>query len=172
MVDQGILTERFELIDGEIISKMGQKRAHAIVIIRLTAWLVALFGPEFVQFQLPVLLTGPDADTSEPEPDAVVLSRPATDFLDESPNSSAVLLVIEVADTTLRFDRTTKAGIYARAGIAEYWVVDIEGRQVFAHRGPAKGAYADVVAYAESDEIAPVARPSSPIRVSEILPPS
>jgi Uma2 family endonuclease len=172
MVDQGLLTERYELIEGEIISKMGQKRAHAIVIIRLTAWLIALFGPEFVQFQLPILVPGKDAEASEPEPDAAVLCRPATDFLEETPDAASVLLIIEVADSTLKFDRSTKAGLYARAEIPEYWVVDIEGRQLFAHREPTNGSYANAVVYAEGDEIACIARPAAPMRVSELLPPA
>lgn len=170
MVEQGILTGRYELIEGEILSKMGQKRAHALVIIRLTAWLVALFGADFVQFQLPIALLGPDNETSEPEPDAAVFSRPATDFLEETPDAGNVLLVIEVSDTTLGFDRNTKATLYARAGIPEYWVIDIAGRQVFVHRQPASIGYTEIIAYHAGEQVAPLARPDAPVGVSDILP--
>src|SRR5690349_22185946 len=70
MWECGILTGRYELIEGVIISKMGQNRLHAYVITRLTAWLLTLFGADFVQFQLPIRVPGKDSETSEPEPDA------------------------------------------------------------------------------------------------------
>jgi Uma2 family endonuclease len=172
MMEQGILTGRYELIEGEIVTKMGQGPHHAYVIIRLTAWLFALFGPDYARFQLPIRLPAPDGETSEPEPDAAVLIRPAADFVDETPEVAAVLLVVEVSDATLRFDRNTKAALYARVGIPEYWVIDIEGHQLFVHRQPAPAGYAEVAAYSGEEEVAPLARPDTPVRVSELLPPA
>ena len=172
MRDCGILTGRYELVEGEIIDKMGQKRPHALVIMQLAAWLFSLFGASFVQIQLPIRVKGKDRDTSEPEPDAAVLVRPGSDFPDDTPEAAYVSLVIEVSDTTLRFDRTTKAALYARSNIAEYWVIDIEGRRVYAHRNPTADGYAETLAYSAGEEIATLARPNAPIAVAELLPPA
>ena len=169
MMENGILTGRYELIEGEILSKMGQKRPHAYVITRLTAWLFILFGADFVQFQLPIQLPGPDNDTSEPEPDAAVLSRPASDFQD-TPEAAYVQLVIEVSDTTLTFDKSTKASLYARAGIPEYWIVDINSRQVLVYRHPSESGYDKPLTFSADAEVATLARPDSPVRISDLLP--
>jgi Uma2 family endonuclease len=171
MLESGILTGRYELIDGEIITKMGQKRAHALVIIRLTAWLIALFGPQFVQFQLPIHVPKPDSETSEPEPDAAVLDRPAGDFVANTPESAHVRLVVEVSDTTLSFDRNTKAALYARAGIPEYWIVDIADRRLLVHRRPISGGYRDTLAYGSDEAVACLDRPDAPVNVVDLLPP-
>jgi Uma2 family endonuclease len=172
MLETGLLAGRYELIEGEIINKMGQKRSHALAIIRLTAWLIGLFGPQFVQFQLPIEVPQPDNNTSEPEPDAAVLDRPATDFVATTPPASHVQLVVEVSDTALSYDRNTKAALYARAGIAEYWIVDIEGRQLLVHRAPAAGAYAAPIAYNAREMVACLARPDAPVLVADLLPPA
>ena len=171
MQECGILTGRYELIEGEIILKMGQGPRHAFIIVQLTAWLIVLFGAEYVRFQLPIRAAGKDRDTSEPEPDAAVLNRPASDFLDETPDAADVSLIIEVSDTTLRFDRNTKAALYARNSIAEYWVIDIAARQIYTHRRPAPEGYAEVVVYNAEEEIATLARPDAPIAVADLLPP-
>ncbi len=168
--ESGVLTGRYELIEGEIISKMGQKRPHAYVITRITAWLIALFGEDFVQFQLPILLLGEDNEMSEPEPDGAVLRQPAAAYRDETPYASEVLLVVEVSDSTLRFDQNTKAALYSRSGIPEYWVIDITKRQVFVYREPAPSGYQSVAVYAPDEEIATLARPEQAIRVADLLP--
>jgi Uma2 family endonuclease len=171
MQESGILAGRYELIEGEIILKMGQKRPRALVIMQLTVWLFSLFGAAFVQVQLPIRVLGKDRDTSEPEPDAAVLTRPASDFLDETPEAMYVSLIIEVSDTTLRFDRNTKATLYARNGVPEYWVIDIEGRQIFSHRQPAPEGYTEVAVYSAGEELSTLARPDAPIAAADLLPP-
>ena len=171
MQDAGILSGRHELIEGEIILMVGQGPRHAYIIVTLTAWLIALFGAEYTRFQLPIRLLGSDRDSSEPEPDAVVLSRPASDFLDATPEASDVCLAIEVSDSTLRFDRSTKAALYARNLIPEYWIIDIERRQVYMHRTPGPAGYADVMVFSASEQIATLARPDAPVAVADILPP-
>lgn len=172
MQDGGILTGRYELIEGEIISKMGQKRRHALTIVLVTEWLISVLGARFVQIQLPIVMPGVDRDTSEPEPDAVVTRRPATEYPDENPGAEDVLLAIEVADTSLGFDRSTKAALYARAGIAEYWILDITGRRLIAHRQAGSLGYDDITAYAENESVSPLSRPDAPVRVSDLLPPA
>jgi len=169
--EANIIDGRYELVEGEIISKMGQGPQHAYVITRLIAWLFVLFGADFVRFQLPIQVPGQDNQTSEPEPDAAVLSRPASDFLEATPDASDVLMVVEVADTTLSFDRSTKAALYARAGIPEYWIVDIAGRQVLVHRQPTMEGYIETVEYGSDEMVVLLARPNDPVRVANLLPP-
>ena len=158
MRECGILTSRYELIDGEIILKMGQKRSHALVIMQLTSWLIGLFGGAFVQFQLPLRVSGQDRDTSEPEPDAAVLVRPAGDFPDETPGVEFAALIIEVSDATLRFDRNTMAALYARNSVPEYWVIDVQGRKVYAYRNPTAEGYMETVVYTDREQVAPLAQ--------------
>ena len=170
-VDAKILVGRYELVEGEVILKMGQGPLRAFVITRLTAWLIALFGADFVRFQLPLRMLGMDSETSEPEPDALVLARPATEYLEENPGADDAMMVVEVSDTTLNFDRNTKATLYARAGIPEYWIVDITGRQVFVHRQPMASGYGELIAYSEGEETATFAHPEQTVRVADLLPP-
>lgn len=114
--------------------------------------------------------TSPDYD--EPEPDAAVTAQPMTAYAARHPRPADLVLVAEVSDTTLRFDRSVKAALYARAGIREYWVMDIAGRQVFVHRQPAGEAYADIAVYREDESLAPLARPDASVRVADLLPPA
>lgn len=169
--DAGILTGRYELIDGEILSKMGQKPPHRVALVLLHTWLAAVFGSLFVQIQSTIDLSTVSPDYDEPEPDAAVTAQPVTAYTERHPAPADLLLVVEVSDTTLRFDRTTKAALYARAGIREYWVVDIFGRQVFVHRQPTSDGYGEVTAYGAEESAATLARPESPVRVSDLLPP-
>jgi Uma2 family endonuclease len=77
--------------------------------------------------------------------------------------------VAEISDTTVGFDRTTKFALYARAGIQEYWILDLAGRRLIVHRQPEAGRYAGVVAYGES-AVAPLAAPDKAMNVGEVLP--
>ncbi len=169
--DAGVLTGRYELIDGEIISKMGQKRPHTYVIKRVMVWLARRFGLEFVQVQSTIDISASSPQYDEPEPDAAVTAERNTAYVDRHPGPADLLLVVEVSDTTVGFDRTTKAALYARAGIREYWVVDLSGRQVFVHRTPAAEGYADIAAYAEGESVSTLARPNDAVRVADLLPP-
>jgi Uma2 family endonuclease len=170
--DNGLLTGRYELIDGEVFVKMGQKPPHSIAVVLIRNWLIAVFGAVFVLSQAPIDVAENDNDDNEPEPDAAVTAQPVTAYTEGHPGPADLLLVAEVSDTTLRFDRTTKAALYARAGICEYWVVDVVGRQVFVHRRPAAEGYADLVAYNADEEVATLARPDAPVRVADLLPPA
>jgi Uma2 family endonuclease len=158
LVENEMLIGRYELIDGEIISKMGQKPPHALTVMILTGWLVGLFGHLFVRFQLPIDVSEADNLHNEPEPDAVVLARPGTETLGANPKPADVLLAIEIADSSLRFDLRTKAALYARAGIEDYWVIDIPGRRIVVHREPSAGRYRS-------------GRPDAEILASALLPP-
>jgi len=81
-----------------------------------------------------------------------------------------VVLLVEIANTTLGFDLTTKARLYARAGIADYWVVDVPWRRIIVHRDPVDGEYRMVVSYAEGELVSPLAAAGTELRVREIFP--
>jgi len=114
MQAEGILIGRYELADGQIVSKIGQNPPHAYVIRALMAWLVRLFGEDYVQVQLPIHIVGEDAEHNDPEPDCAVLALPARQFADHHRLPSELRLVIEVADMTLEFDLKTKARGYGK----------------------------------------------------------
>ena len=171
LVDSQLLTGRYELIDGEIIFKMGQKRPHSLTLVLLNAWLIGLFGALAVQCQLPIDVAAEDNTINEPEPDLTVLAQPATAYAFANPGPADILLLVEVSDSTRTFDLTTKAKLYARAGIVEYWVADIQKRRFVVHCHPAPTGYAEVTAFNEEADIATLIRPDAPIRVSELLPP-
>ncbi len=151
--------QHLELIEGELISKMGKKRPHTISLVRVQAWLVRVFGEQYVNPETPIDLAPLDNTINEPEPDLIVLSKQSDDVRDRNPQPSEVRLLVEIADSTLRFDLTVKARLYARARIVEYWVVDIPGRRIIVHRDPQEGQYLSVVAYAEQESVKPLASP-------------
>lgn len=168
----GLLTERYELIDGEIIVKVGQNQPHAVTITLLIRWLIFVFGGEFVLCQLPIEVKNADRTTNRPEPDAAVLAQPVTAYLQNAPGPGDLRLVVEVSDSTLRDDLETKAALYARAGVPEYWVLDVPSRRLIVHRDLSGERYADVKPFANEQTIAPQAAPSQLVRVAELLPPA
>jgi Uma2 family endonuclease len=169
--DAGILTGRYELIDGEILSKMGQKPSHAHVIRVLLAWLISIFGEQRVQSQLPILVAETENTFNEPEPDCAVLSQSAAAYATRHPGPNDLLLVVEVSDTTLAFDKQVKSALYARAGITDYWIIDITHRMLLTYREPGPDGYHVTTTYAEEERVSPLARPEASVRVSELLPP-
>lgn len=152
--------QHLELIEGELISKMGKKRPHANAIAVVHAWLLRVFGEQYVNQEAPIDVAPEDNPTNEPEPDLIVFSKPYREFA-ANPQPADLRLVVEISDSTLGFDLTTKARLYARARIVEYWVVDIPSRRVIVHRDPREGQYRSVVAYAEQESVKPLASPDS-----------
>jgi Uma2 family endonuclease len=170
MRDDGLLTGRYELIDGEIFSKMGQKPAHAYVIQALLTWLTGLFGADYTRIQATIDLSGTSPEYDEPEPDAAVTAQPYTFFTDRHPCPEDVLLLIEASDTTLRFDLNAKANLYAQSGIREYWTIDITGRRLIVHRQPSLEGYREIMVYNPDEAVTPLARPDRFVRVADLLP--
>src|ERR1017187_3523275 len=111
--------QRLELIEGELIDKMGKKRPHVNSSRLLEIWLGGGFGAGLVILGSPIDVSPDDHPTNEPEPDQIVLKRDFSHFTDENPRPVDLQLVVEVADSTLGFDLKTKAGLYARAGRSE-----------------------------------------------------
>ena len=169
--ERGLLTgQHLELIEGELINKMGKKLPHVSAVTLLKAWLVGVFGIPFVIQEAPVDVAPEDNPTNEPEPDIIVLKREVRSFApDEHFQPDDLHLVVEVADSTLRFDRTVKARLYARAQIAEYWVVDVKRQRLIVHRDPDEGAYHSILAFGPDETVSPLAAPQAQARMSDIL---
>src|SRR5205085_8450816 len=139
MVETGILArdDRVELIDGEMVEMGPIGDPHVACVINLTHLFVRGVGERArVQVQGPVRI----APRSVPRPD-VALLRPRS-YMREGAMTSDVLLVIEVADTSLQYDSTIKLGLYARAGISEYWIVDAKAETLEVYRSPSDDRYA------------------------------
>lgn len=160
--------DRVELIDGEIIqvSPIGQR--HAGCVDRLNRILVTRLGElAIVRVQGPIDIP----PHSEPEPDITVL-RPRADFYTSGqyhPGPEETLLVVEVSDTTLAFDRGVKLRLYARSGVPELWIVNLRGEMIEIYRDPAAGEYRDVRRAQRGETVSPQAFPEITIRVDDIL---
>jgi len=159
--------QRLELVHGELISKMGKKRPHVNALVAVEAWLVRTFGPQFVNPETPIDVAPEDNPTNEPEPDFGVLSKPSREFQDANPRPGDLRLVVEISDSTLGFDLTTKAELYARAGVVEYWVIDVAARRLIVHRESREGLYRSVTAYGEEETVTPLASPGPEFRVGD-----
>jgi Uma2 family endonuclease len=136
----GVLSEndRVELIEGEIIEMSPIGSRHAACVGRLTKLLERLAGDHaIVWVQNPVHIN----DYSEPVPDLTLLRRRDDFYARAKPRASDVLLLVEVSDSTLKYDREVKVPLYARAGVPEVWVVNLPGEVVEVYTRPANGAY-------------------------------
>ncbi len=144
MCEAGVFREddRLELIEGEIIEMSPIGKRHAAAVRRLINLLARQLGEDeaLVDAQDPVVL----GDISEPQPDLTLL-RPSPDFYaSEHPRPGDILLLIEVADTSLAYDREVKVPIYARYGVPEVWVADLGGAAVEVYRQPVADGYSRV----------------------------
>lgn len=165
----GVLDQKgYELIEGELILKMGKNYPHMLALSVLTGWLYSVFGIVFVMPEPSIDLRPEDNPTSEPQPDVVVLNR-SIRTISGRPRPEEVSLVAEVSDTSISLDLNVKAGLYARAGIPEYWLVDVEGRRLIVHRRPSGGRYLDVSRYSEDEMAATLGAPEVSIRVGDLF---
>ena len=169
MGDAGILkpTERVELIRGEIIEMPPIGPRHVAFVNNLTQLLVTrLAGRAIVSVQNPVALD----DDTEPEPDLAILRRRRpVPYKESEPATEDVLLLIEIGDTSLTYDRGTKLRLYAEAGIPEYWVVDASAEVVEIHRGPAAEGYGETRRLTGGATVSPQAFPDIVLPLVEIF---
>jgi len=174
MIEAGVFPPgaRAELIDGEIFSMTPQKGRHAAAIRAAEEALRAAFRSGYdVRVQLPLALD----PSSEPEPDLSVVPGSWRDFREAHPCSAA--LVVEVADASLEYDRDRKGSLYARAGIADYWIVNLSAGSIEVYRDGARSAkglygwiYRAVQHYGRGQNVTPLAAPEGAIAVDDLLP--
>jgi Uma2 family endonuclease len=169
MAEVGILTEhdRVELIEGQIIEMVPIGSEHAGKVNNLTYLLVTTLGTRaVVSVQNPVRLS----NILEPEPDFAVLKPRPDRYAGGHPTAADVLLLIEVADSSLNYDRIVKARLYARHGVPELWVVDIKARRITVHRNPIGDAYTDITERSPADTLEIAALPGATISAAEVFP--
>jgi Uma2 family endonuclease len=160
--------DRYELVEGELIQKMPKGHAHMLAVMLLASWLRKVYG-EFLVVTEPTIDVRPeDNPTSLPEPDVIVLTRSIRELTDRA-RPQELRLVGEVSNTTLAFDLTTKARLYARSRIPEYWVLDVEARRLLVHREPTERGYASIQAYGEDEQISTLGQTSDEVRVGDLL---
>ncbi len=168
MVDAGILREddRVELIYGVIREMSPKNRPHVVASTRVfRVFEHGLIGRAGVYMEAPFGLVKLD---SEPEPDILVTDDP--DVESYGTDSFRPLLVIEVADSSLRYDLSLKSELYAKAGIPEYWVVDLPNRVLVVFRDPRDGAYETRTTHQPGSRIAPLSWPDFEIDVESLFP--
>jgi len=167
MVEVGLLApdERVELIEGEVIdmSPIGSK--HAAIVDLLNELLGSVLNKRaIVAVQRPIRLN----QRSEPQPDIALLKSRKDRYAAAHPAPADVLLLIEVSDTTLRYDRDIKVPLYARHGIPEVWLIDVSAKQLHCMRDPSGEGYASTTLL-QSGSIEPAALPGAAIDLSEVF---
>jgi len=169
MGEVGILCEddRVELIEGELIEMAPIGSDHAGRVIGLNALLSrTLAGQALVSPQNPVRLS----IHSEPQPDLTVLRLRGDFYRKSHPQPEDVLLLIEVADTTVRYDRDVKIPLYARHGIPEVWLIDLQQERVEIYRQPSSDGYRQILLPAKTERIAPALLPDVSFLIADLLP--
>lgn len=159
--------DRVELLDGNILLMSPIGYRHNTAVRRLTNTLPQRLGNRCqVGVQSSLILD----EKSEPEPDVVLLDN-RVDMRTSSPTAEDVLLLIEVADSTLYLDRTAKKRAYARNSITEYWLLDLTRNQLIVHRDPQGETYQSEQVLSADESVSPLAFPDLEIQVASILPP-
>ena len=172
MIETGVLTEnhRVELLHGWLVPKMTVNPPHNFAVTALMERLVAFGARAAVRVQQPITTSD-----SEPEPDVVLALGTNADYRKRNPRPSECVIVVEVADTTLHEDRTTKLELYAVAGVSVYWIVNLLGRRVEVYTQPKSGKkpmYKKRTDYGPRDDVPVVVRGKElgRIPVKELLP--
>ena len=170
MAEAGIFhpEERIELLAGKIIRMIAKGTAHGSSVGRIDKLLQNRLGEQaWIRTEQPVVLD----DSSEPEPDVAVVRIDPLDYADHHPRPSEVYLIIEVADSSLKYDRETKAKAYAKSGIAVFWVLDVNERQLHVFREPTQEGYQSEVIFSEEASVSPLQFLEEAIALQDILPP-
>src|SRR5437588_831044 len=174
LCDEGWFNERrVQLIGGEIVEMAAQKNWHAWAITATEKALSAAFGPSYwVRVQMSLDLS----PYSVPDPDLAVIAGAFTTHRTTS-NPTSALLIVEVSETTLAYDRNRKASLYAAAGIGDYWIVNLVDRQVEVYRDPVPDPnarfgwrYASETDLQPGDGVSPLALPAATLAVADLLP--
>ncbi len=163
----GILGEddRVELIDGEMLEMAPIGARHLAKVNRLSRMLSLALGQEaIVSTQNPIALP----PQTEPQPDIALLKPRADDYEGRLPAAADILLIIEVADTTLAYERDIKIPVYARHGIPEVWLFDMQTGSLFVHRDPGPNGFQRVLTPQRNETVSPMLLPDIRIDLAEV----
>jgi Uma2 family endonuclease len=169
MAEAGVFSKkaRLELIEGEILEMAAIGIRHVGAVMALNEiFFPAVAGRFKISTQMPLRLD----DRSEPEPDFVLLRhRPDKYRAGGPPCASDAVLVVELADSSLQYDTHVKLPLYARHGIGEYWIVDVDAHSITVCRSPTHDGYDDKKIYKENEQIAPLALPGVLVQVADVV---
>ena len=168
LIETGCLgeDEHVELIHGEIVRMAPMGSRHMATVTDTGEWFTRRTDASvIVRVQGPITMP----DDSEPEPDIAIVRARADRYRSGHPRPGDVLLIIEVADTSLAYDRGGKGRLYARAGIIEYWLVDLIHSRIEVYRNPSRGKYAPKQTFRRGDVLSPLMLPHLSIRVEVII---
>ncbi len=171
MGDLGLFQgKKVELIRGEIIEMAPMKSPHATALQLVFEELLKIFVKGFaIRVQLPLGLS----QDNEPEPDVAIVTGTIREYAKAHPKFAT--LVVEVSESTLRFDQTVKARLYAEYGIEEYWIVNLVEKRIEVNRKPAGDGkagfyFAEQTIYRDGESVSPLVKPKAKIKVADILP--
>lgn len=168
MAKAGILTadDRVELIEGQIVRMTPIGSTHQYLVDLLAELFVRLLaGRAIVRVQGPIRLN----DLSEPQPDLCLLRLRQDRYRQSHPGPADVLLLVEVSDITLQYDRDVKIPLYARAGIAEAWLVDLAADRVMVYRLPSTDGYLETRAFGRGERLDMLAFPGVELLAGDLL---
>jgi Uma2 family endonuclease len=165
LYNNGLIDDHWELLNGELRRKMSINEPPMLANGLCYDALTQIFGTGFVRVPGPIALNNENA----PEPDVAVTKQPRRVYT-SLPPASEVVLVVEISDSTLRYDRTEKALLYAEGGITEYWIVNLPERCLLVHRQPGADGFGSLTTLTEIDTVSPLAAPSAVIAVKDLLP--
>ncbi len=168
MAEAGLFQEddRLELIDGQVVRVTPIGPEHAGCVDYLARLFTEFAGNTWiVRVQNPVVL----GKHAEPEPDIAVLRPRPRGYRTRHPGPDDIMLVIEVADTSLEYDRSVKIPLYAAAGIPEVWLVNLPAERIEVYRNPAAGAYVALTSVSRGETLTPLFLPTARLSVSDVL---
>ncbi len=168
MIELGMLKdyEKAEIIDGELIQKMPIGKKHSAVVEKLNEVLRDRLGKSVSLRNQPPVRFG---DYNEPEPDLAILKRREDFYAERKPVPEDVLLLIEVSDATLKYDRDTKLTLYAEAEIPEVWIVNLQNNLIEIHQKPHIGIYQLTKIFKRGEQIVSEILPDLKLAVDEVL---
>ena len=168
MIEVGVLDEddRVELLEGKIVCMSPQRPFHAASVQRSANYLYEMLrGKAYIRTQLPVIL----GNDSEPEPDIAVVRFENHEYSFRHPEAPDIYLLIEVADWTISKDRKQKARIYGKNQVLEYWILDLQKRQVYIFRQPEDGSYREELILNSNDTVTMQAFPDVAIALDALF---
>lgn len=168
MIEAGILRddERIELIEGELLNMAPIGAPHACAVTQLSAFFMkALADSVHVWTQLPIVLP----DWSQPQPGITLIRKKPGGYAQALPGPEDVLLLIEVSDSSLAYDRGTKLPLYGKHNISETWIVDLQARFIEVYRQPGPNGYERKLEFRGADPVAPGAFPNAKVTAAEVF---